>query len=75
MLGLVLPISATHTLVGGVMGVRFSRGLNRVISETVEEIIWVITIPVGATLSIFYTWILTKILSYILVIQDMKAYI
>ncbi|XP_043703570.1 inorganic phosphate transporter 2-1, chloroplastic-like [Telopea speciosissima] len=63
-----LPISATHTLVGAVMGVGFARGLNSVRAETVREIVasWVITIPVGAFLSIFYTWILTRLLSYIL---------
>lgn len=63
-----LPISATHTLVGAVMGVGFARGLNSVRSETVKEIVasWLVTIPVGAGLSVLYTWILTKILSYIL---------
>uniref|UniRef100_A0A1D1YSZ9 Phosphate transporter n=1 Tax=Anthurium amnicola TaxID=1678845 RepID=A0A1D1YSZ9_9ARAE len=63
-----LPISATHTLVGAVMGVGFARGLNSVRSETVREIVasWVVTIPVGALLSVIYTWILTKLLSYIL---------
>ncbi|KAJ8758870.1 hypothetical protein K2173_002649 [Erythroxylum novogranatense] len=63
-----LPISATHTLVGSVMGVGFARGLKSVRSETVKEIIasWVVTIPVGATFSVFYAWILTKLLSYIL---------
>ncbi|KAK6242150.1 Phosphate transporter - like 2 [Theobroma cacao] len=59
-----LPISATHTLVGAVMGVGFARGLNRVRAETVREIVtsWVITIPVGASLAVLYTWILTKLL-------------
>lgn len=63
-----LPISATHTLVGAVMGVGFARGLNSVRAETVREIVvsWAVTIPVGALLSVFYTWILTKILSFIL---------
>ncbi|KAJ4962061.1 hypothetical protein NE237_021971 [Protea cynaroides] len=63
-----LPISATHTLVGAVMGVGFARGLNRVRAETVREIVasWFITIPVGAFLAIFYTWIVTRLLSYIL---------
>ncbi|WVZ74792.1 hypothetical protein U9M48_022928 [Paspalum notatum var. saurae] len=61
-----LPVSATHTLVGAVMGVGFARGLNRVRAETVREIVasWLVTIPVGAVLSIFYTMILTKILAY-----------
>ncbi|XVF43918.1 hypothetical protein PTKIN_Ptkin02bG0079900 [Pterospermum kingtungense] len=63
-----LPISATHTLVGAVMGVGFARGLNSVRAETVREIVtsWVVTIPVGASLAVVYTWILTKFLSYIL---------
>ncbi|KAI6686600.1 hypothetical protein NL676_032513 [Syzygium grande] len=63
-----LPISATHTLVGAVMGVGFARGLNSVRAETVKEIVasWAVTIPVGAVFAVFYTWILTKLLSYIL---------
>ncbi|CAA7404818.1 unnamed protein product [Spirodela intermedia] len=63
-----LPISATHTLVGAVMGVGFARGLNSVRSETVREIVasWLVTIPVGALLSVLYTWVTTKLLSFIL---------
>jgi sodium-dependent phosphate transporter len=63
-----LPISATHTLVGAVMGVGFARGLNSVRAETVREIVvsWAVTIPVGAILSVLYTWIFTKLLSPIL---------
>lgn len=61
-----LPVSATHTLVGAVMGVGFARGLNRVRAETVREIVasWMVTIPVGAVLSIFYTLIFTKLLAF-----------
>jgi hypothetical protein len=61
-----LPISATPTLVGAVMGVEFPRGLNRVREETVLEIdaSWMVTIPVGAVLSIFYTLIFTKLLAF-----------
>lgn len=63
-----LPISATHTLVGAVMGVGFARGLNSVRAETVKEIVtsWAVTIPVGALLSVVYTWILTRLLSCLL---------
>ncbi|KAJ6430396.1 hypothetical protein OIU84_021736 [Salix udensis] len=63
-----LPISATHTLVGAVMGVGFARGLNSVRVETVREIVvsWAVTIPVGAIFAVLYTWIFTKLLSYIL---------
>ncbi|KAF9590241.1 hypothetical protein IFM89_032019 [Coptis chinensis] len=63
-----LPISATHTLVGAVMGVGFARGLNSVRVETVKEIVasWAVTIPVGAGLSVLYTIFVTKILSHLL---------
>ncbi|XP_057774489.1 inorganic phosphate transporter 2-1, chloroplastic [Salvia miltiorrhiza] len=63
-----LPISATHTLVGAVMGVGFARGLNSVRAETVREIVtsWAVTIPAGATFAVVYTWIFTKLLAYIL---------
>ncbi|KAF8100910.1 hypothetical protein N665_0214s0069 [Sinapis alba] len=63
-----LPISATHTLVGAVMGVGFARGLNSVRAETVKEIVasWLVTIPVGGTLAVIYTWVFTKILSFVL---------
>ncbi|KAL3688195.1 hypothetical protein R1sor_014504 [Riccia sorocarpa] len=59
-----LPISATHTLVGAVMGVGFARGLNSVRGEVVREIVtsWLITIPVGAGLSVVYAFILSKLI-------------
>nr|GEV25264.1 inorganic phosphate transporter 2-1, chloroplastic [Tanacetum cinerariifolium] len=59
-----LPISATHTLVGAVMGVGFARGLNSVRAETVREIVtsWAVTIPAGAIFSVVYTWLFTKFL-------------
>ncbi|XP_074309899.1 inorganic phosphate transporter 2-1, chloroplastic [Silene latifolia] len=62
-----LPISATHTLVGAVMGVGFARGLNSVRAETVREIVtsWLVTIPVGAILAVLYTSILTRVLSFV----------
>eukprot|EP00252_Welwitschia_mirabilis_P011220 TRINITY_DN25252_c0_g1_i1.p1 TRINITY_DN25252_c0_g1~~TRINITY_DN25252_c0_g1_i1.p1 ORF type:complete len:556 (-),score=108.40 TRINITY_DN25252_c0_g1_i1:300-1967(-) len=60
-----LPISATHTLVGAVMGVGFARGLKSVSAETMKEIVasWAVTIPVGALLSVIYTFILSRVLS------------
>lgn len=62
-----LPISATHTLVGAVMGVGFARGLNSVRAETVREIVtsWAVTIPVGGFLAVVYTWLFTKLLPHI----------
>jgi sodium-dependent phosphate transporter len=59
-----LPISATHTLVGAVMGVGFARGLNSVRGDVVREIVasWMVTIPVGALLSVIYTAIFTRLI-------------
>ncbi|XP_016486441.1 inorganic phosphate transporter 2-1, chloroplastic-like [Nicotiana tabacum] len=54
-----LPISATHTLVGAVMGVGFARGLNSSVrAETVKEIVtsWIVTIPAGAFFAVTYTY-------------------
>jgi PiT family inorganic phosphate transporter len=49
-----LPISTTHALIGAVLGVGLSRGLNALNLQTLKEIIisWVITIPLCAALSI-----------------------
>ncbi|KAJ9554465.1 LOW QUALITY PROTEIN: hypothetical protein OSB04_018510, partial [Centaurea solstitialis] len=52
-----LPISATHTLVGAVMGGRCEGG-NREGNVTS----WVVTIPVGAMFAVIYTWIFTRFL-------------
>lgn len=59
-----LPISATHTLVGAVMGVGLARGLRSVRFEVMKEIAtsWVVTIPIGASLSVFYSFILQRVL-------------
>ncbi|WOK97431.1 inorganic phosphate transporter 2-1, chloroplastic [Canna indica] len=63
-----LPISATHTLVGAVMGVGFARGFNSVRAETVREIAtsWAVTIPVGGLLSVVYTWVFIRLLSFLI---------
>ncbi|CAI5974522.1 unnamed protein product [Closterium sp. NIES-65] len=49
-----LPISATHTLVGAVMGVGLARGIGSVRADVVKEIVasWLVTIPIGAALSV-----------------------
>ncbi|MCD9559085.1 hypothetical protein HAX54_016817 [Datura stramonium] len=53
-----LPISATHTLVGAVMGVSFARGFNSIRSETVKEIATscVVKIPVGAFFAVSHLY-------------------
>ena len=54
--GTGLPISTTHTLVGAVLGVGLARGLSAVDFSVVGRIIvsWVVTLPVGAGLSILF---------------------
>jgi PiT family inorganic phosphate transporter len=61
--GIGLPISTTHTLVGAVLGVGLARGLSAIDLGVVGRIIisWVITLPVGAGLSILFFFTLKGI--------------
>jgi PiT family inorganic phosphate transporter len=54
-----IPISTTHTLVGAVLGVGLARGLEALNLRTVRDIVisWVVTIPVGAGLTILLFYI------------------
>ncbi|MFQ5651824.1 MAG: inorganic phosphate transporter [bacterium] len=58
-----LPVSTTHTLVGGVLGVGLARGISALNLRVVTNIIisWIITIPVGALGAIFFYTILKMI--------------
>ena len=51
-----IPISTTHTLVGAILGVGFARGIAAIDLRVVSNIFmsWVITLPAGALLSIFF---------------------
>lgn len=51
-----LPVSTTHTLVGAILGVGFARGISALNLKVIYKIFssWVITLPVGATLSIIF---------------------
>ncbi len=55
-----LPISTTHVLVGAVLGVGFARGIGAINLDTIRDIVvsWIITVPVGAGLSIFFFYLL-----------------
>jgi PiT family inorganic phosphate transporter len=58
--GTGLPISTTQTLVGAVLGVGMARGIAAINLGVVRNIVisWVITLPIGAGLSIVFFWIL-----------------
>ncbi|MDP2748059.1 inorganic phosphate transporter [Pseudomonas sp.] len=58
-----LPVSTTHTLVGAVLGVGLARGIGALNLGVIGKIFmsWLITLPVGAALSIFFFYILRGI--------------
>jgi PiT family inorganic phosphate transporter len=58
--GTGLPISTTHTLVGAVIGVGLAKGIGAINLSVVGKIIlsWVVTLPVGAGLSILFFYAL-----------------
>ena len=58
--GAGLPISTTQTLVGAVLGVGMARGIAAINLGVVRNIVvsWVVTLPVGAGLSIMFFWIM-----------------
>jgi len=54
--GIGLPISTTHTLVGGVLGVGLARGIGALNGNVIKTIFmsWIVTLPAGAGLAIFF---------------------
>jgi PiT family inorganic phosphate transporter len=51
-----LPVSTTHIAVGAVMGVGMTRGLGALDLRVIRDIVisWIITIPAGAILAMFF---------------------
>jgi PiT family inorganic phosphate transporter len=62
--GTGLPVSTTHTLVGAVLGVGLAHGIKAINKAVVGRIVlsWVITIPVGAILSIAFFFLFRLVL-------------
>jgi PiT family inorganic phosphate transporter len=63
--GTGLPISTTQTLVGAVLGVGMARGIAALNLGVVRNIVisWVVTLPVGAGLSIIFFYLLKSMFS------------
>lgn len=59
-----LPISTTHTLVGGVLGVGLARGMHALNINVVKNIFisWIVTLPAGAILAIVFYHLLKSLL-------------
>jgi PiT family inorganic phosphate transporter len=58
--GTGIPISTTHTLIGGILGVGMAHGISAIDLSVVGRIFisWFITIPVGGVLAIVFFYIL-----------------
>ena len=58
-----IPISTTHTLVGGVLGVGIARGIESLNPRVVRDIFtsWIVTLPAGAGMSIVFFLIIRTI--------------
>jgi len=61
--GTGIPVSTTHTLVGAVLGVGMARGIGALDLRVVGKIFlsWIVTLPIGAGLSIIIFFILRAI--------------
>jgi PiT family inorganic phosphate transporter len=63
--GTGMPVSTTHTLVGAVLGVGLARGMDKLNGRVIGKIFisWIVTLPIGAALSILFFFIFRAIFS------------
>lgn len=61
--GTGIPVSTTHTLVGAVLGVGLARGIGALNFGVIGRIFvsWIVTLPIGAVLSILFFFIFRAI--------------
>lgn len=62
-----LPISTTHTLVGGILGIGLAHGIHALNLNVIKTIFasWIMTVPIGAVLSICFFYIISNIVRFI----------
>lgn len=55
-----MPVSTTHTMVGAVLGVGYTRGIGALNVKVIRSIFmsWAVTLPVGALLSLLYFYVI-----------------
>jgi PiT family inorganic phosphate transporter len=60
-----IPVSTTHILVGAVLGVGIARGIGALDLRVVGRIVvsWIVTLPIAATLSIFFFYFFKGLLT------------
>ncbi len=58
-----LPISTTHTLIGGILGIGLARGIHALNLNVIKSIFasWIMTVPIGAFLAIIFFYIILNI--------------
>ncbi len=58
-----MPVSTTHTMVGAVLGVGFTRGIGALNTRVVRSIFmsWAVTLPAGAILAVIYFYALKAV--------------
>ena len=61
-----MPVSTTHTLVGAVIGIGLVEGIKSVNLASVRTIFvsWVVTLPIGAALSIIFLELFMNLFTY-----------
>ena len=62
-----LPVSTTHTLIGGIVGVGIAKGIQSININVIRNIFisWIITIPAGAILSVIMFDIIKLFVEYL----------